>query len=286
MRKLSLSHLVIILCLSVFAFSTNSIASQKDGLLKVYFFDVGQGDAIFVETPNGNQILIDGGPDNAIVNKLGEVMPFYDKDIDLIVLSHPHADHSVGLIEVLERYDVKNILEAKENYNSPEFRVWREAVQTEGAEVIEAIVGREIDMGNGVSLEILYPLESLEGTTVKNPNDDSVVLMLKYKDLEVLFPGDIELKGERKILLEEINVDADVLKVAHHGSRTSTMEEFLAAVTPEVAVIQVGADNRYGHPSPEVLEKLNNYGISVYRNDLNGNVRLISDGNDYQILTN
>ncbi len=283
-HQLKLTHLVVILCLTIFAFSTHSIASQKDGLLKIYFFDVGQGDAIFIETPNGNQVLIDGGPDNGVVNKLGEVMSFYDKDIDLVVLSHPHADHLVGLIEVLNRYEVKSILEAKENYNSPEFAVWWEAVQTEGAEMIEAIDGLEIDLGNGVGLEILYPLESLEGTTVKNPNDDSVVLMLKYKDLEILFPGDVELRGERRILLEGIDVDADVLKVAHHGSKTSTTEEFLSAVSPEAAIIQVGAKNRYGHPAPEVLERLEKYDIKVYRNDVDGDIKLISDGSNFQIV--
>ena len=108
-KQLKLIHLVIILCLSVFAFSTHSIASQKDGLLKVHFFDIGQGDSVFIESPSGYQVLIDGGPDNKILSKLGEVMPFYDKDIDVLVASHPHADHIVGLIDVLARYDVKNI---------------------------------------------------------------------------------------------------------------------------------------------------------------------------------
>src|SRR3989338_1070378 len=106
-RKFSLIHLVIILCLSIFVFSTHSIASSKDGLLKIYFFDIGQGDAIFIEAPNGNQVLIDGGPDNAVVQKLGEIMPFYDRDIDLVVLTHSDADHVAGLIEVLERYEVR-----------------------------------------------------------------------------------------------------------------------------------------------------------------------------------
>src|SRR3989344_8796842 len=145
MRKLSLIHLVILLCLSVFASSTHSVASQKDGLLKMYFFDIGQGDAIFIETPSGQQILVDGGPDNKVLSKLGEVMPFYDKDIDVVVVSHPHADHMVGLVDVLERYDVKNIVEAKEPYNSSEFRAWEESVNNENANNIEAISGKVID---------------------------------------------------------------------------------------------------------------------------------------------
>lgn len=285
MRRLSLIHLVILLCFSVFAFSTHSIASSKDGLLKIYFFDIGQGDSIFIETPSGHQVLIDGGPDNRVLQKLGEAMPFYDRDIDLVVLSHPHADHLAGLVEVLNRYDVKNILEAKEDYKSPDFKAWRETANFEGARIIEAIAGLEVDLGNDLKMKVIYPFESLKGTTVKNPNDSSVVIILQYKDLKVLFPGDIELRGERKMLFKGINIGADVLKVAHHGSKTSSMEEFLSAVSPEVAVIQVGAKNRYGHPTPEVLERLENYGIRYYRNDIDGDIKLVSDGERYQILT-
>lgn len=283
-RKLSLVHLVILLCLSVFAFSTNSTAFQKDGLLKIYFFDIGQGDSIFVESPSGYQILIDGGPDNKVLSKLGEVVPFYDKDIDVVVASHPHADHIVGLMDVLERYEVKNIIEAKESYNSSEFGAWQEAVKNEGANNIEAIAGKVIELGDGVTLTILHPFESVTGTETNKLHDDVVVAMLKYGELEVILTGDMEVKVERRLILEGYDLDSDVLKVGHHGSKTSTTEEFLSAVNPEVAVIQVGADNRYGHPTPEVLERLENYDIKVYRNDLDGDIKLVSDGFSYQII--
>ncbi|MDP3792827.1 MAG: ComEC/Rec2 family competence protein [bacterium] len=283
-RQLKLVHLVIILCLLVFASSTHSIASQKDGLLKVYFFDIGQGDAIFIETPSGQQILIDGGPDNKILQKLGEVIPFYDKDIDLVVVSHPHADHLAGLIEVLNRYEVKNMVEAKENYVSSEFKAWQEAVNSENTIEIEAISGKEIDLGNGVTLTILHPFKSVVGTETKTPHDDGVVAILKYKSFELLLTGDMEAKVERRLIMEGYDLDSDVLKVGHHGSKTSTTEEFLSAVNPEMAVIQVGADNRYGHPTSEVLERLENYGIKVYRNDVDGDIELVSDGSNYKII--
>ena len=283
MRKLSTIHLVILLCLSVFAFSTHSIVSQKDGLLKIHFFDIGQGDSIFIETPSGQQVLIDGGPGSKVLSKLGEVIPFYDKDIDLVVLTHPHFDHYAGLIEVLNRYNVVNVLEANEEDKSAGFNTWREAVKNESANEIEAVAGRTIDLGDDAKLTVLYPTESIEGQSFKNPNDSSVVMMLKYKDLEIILTGDIEQKGERRMLLENINVDADVLKVAHHGSKTSTTEEFLSAVSPQVAVIQVGAKNRYGHPTPEVLNRLENFGIKYYRNDTNGDIKLVSNGIDFAI---
>jgi len=283
-KPLKLIHLVIILCLSVFAFSTHSIASQKDGLLRINFFDVGQGDAIFIETPSGQQVLIDGGPDNRVLSKLGEVMPFYDKDIDLVVVSHPHADHMVGLIDVLERYEVKNIIEARESYGSGEFRAWQESVKNEEANNIEAIAGKEVDLGDGTILTILHPFESVAGDNPKNPHDDVVVAVLKYGELEVMLTGDMETEVERRLIMDGYNLDSDVLKVGHHGSKTSSSEEFLTAVSPETAIIQVGEKNRYGHPSSEILERLENYGIKYYRNDLNGDIKLISDGINYQII--
>ena len=284
-KQLKLVHLVILLCLLVFAFSTHTIASQKDGLLKIYFFDVGQGDSILIETPSGRQILVDGGPDNKVLQKLGEVMPFYDRDIDAVIVSHPHADHIVGLMGVLERYEVKNIIEARESYNSSEFKAWSNTVKNENADNIEAVAGKIIDLGDGVTLTILHPFESVAGDNPKNPHDDVVVAVLKYKDLEIMLTGDMEQKIEWRLILAGENLDSDVLKVGHHGSKTSTTEEFLFAVSPEVAIIQVGTKNRYGHPSSEVLERLENYDIKYYRNDVGGDIKLISDGSLFKIFT-
>lgn len=285
-RQLKLSHLVLLLILSVFALSTHSYANQKDGLLKVYFFDVGQGDSAFIETPSGHQILIDGGPGNRVLSKLGEVMPFYDKDIDIVIMTHPDADHATGLVEVLGRYDVKNIVYSDIINDKDLYKAWEDAVALEGAKVIDPFAGRTIDIGDGANLEFVYPLSSAVGKTIKEgeTNNISAVAMLRYKDLEILLTGDLEIKGERAIMLKGFNIDADVLKVGHHGSKGSTSEEFVSAVSPEVAIIQVGAKNRYGHPTEEVLERLNNYGIKYYRNDIDGDVKLVSDGSLFKIL--
>lgn len=282
-RQLKLTHFIILLCLSVFAFSTYSTASQQDGLLKVYFLNVGQGDAIFIETPNGNQVLVDGGPDNKVIQELAKVMPFYDRDIDMIIASHPHADHVAGLIEVLERYDVKNVLQAKEDYNSPVVPVWKEAVQNEGANEIEAISGKVIDLGNEATLTIVHPFVSVAGTFLKNPHDAVVVAMLKYGAFEVMLTGDMEAKVERRLMLEGNDLKSDILKVGHHGSKTSTTSEFLSAVVPKVAFIQVGK-NRYGHPTPEVLSRLEKFGVKYYRTDLDGAVKVVSDGQSFKTI--
>ncbi|OGN13648.1 MAG: hypothetical protein A3J47_03065 [Candidatus Yanofskybacteria bacterium RIFCSPHIGHO2_02_FULL_43_22] len=284
-KRLKLYHLVILLCLFVFSISTYSTANQKDGLLKIYFFNIGQGDAIFIEAPNGNQVLVDGGPDNAVLQKLGETMPFYDKNIDVVVLTHSDADHVTGLIGVLEKYEIKNIVYSNIVRKSALYDAWRYAVAEEGADIIDPMAGEIMDLGNGVTLTVLHPTESLTGKVLEKTNNDSVVLMLKYGETEILLTGDIEAKAERQIILNSADLDADILKVAHHGSRTSTIEEFLYEVSPQVAIIQVGAKNRYGHPTPEVLKRLEDYGIRYYRNDTDGDIKVISDGQNYQIIT-
>lgn len=285
-KQLKLIHLVVFLCLSVFAYATYSAASQKNGLLKVYFLDVGQGDAMFIEAPNGNQILIDGGPNNQVLSELGKIMPFYDHDIDLISLSHPQEDHAAGLLEVLKKYDVKNILWAEGEYNSPIFSSWREAVKEENANEIDAVAGKIIDLGSGAILTILFPINSTAGTFVKNPNDNSVIVSLEYKGNRFLFTGDTEAAVERKIVGMGVDLKADVLKVGHHGSNTSTTDGFLSAIKPQVAVIEVGAKNRYGHPRKEVLDRLEKNGIKYYRTDTDGMVEIISDGTSFQIIKN
>lgn len=284
-RQLSLTHLVALLCLSVFTFSTYSTAQEKDGLLKVYFFDVGQGDSIFIEAPNGNQVLIDGGPDNSVLSELAKVMPFYDRNIDVVVATHPHADHIFGLIEVLDRFEVANIIEAKDRYVSPVFDKWQEKVGKEGARETEALAGKVIDLGNDVYLRILYPFKSYDGAVLKKPHEANVVTMLEYKELKILLTGDMEMSVERQLLLDSRNMSADVLKVGHHGSRTSSSDSFLDTVNPEVAVIQVGK-NSYGHPTQEVLSRVENFGIKYYRTDLDGTVKIVSDGESYRVIKN
>ncbi len=283
-KRFSLTHVVILLCLAIFAYATYSVASQKDGLLKVYFLDVGQGDAMFIETPNGNQVLIDGGPDGKVLSELGKIMPFYDHDIDLIALSHPQEDHAAGLIEVLKKYDVKNILWAEGEYNSPIFETWRRAVKEENANEIDAVAGKTIDLGSGAVLTVLFPLNSLAGKFVKNPNDGSAVEMLEYKGNRFLFTGDAETVAERKLAGLGVDLKADVLKVGHHGSNTSTTESFLSEIKPQVAVIEVGAKNRYGHPRKEVLGRLEKFGVKYYRTDTDGTVEIVSDGVNFKII--
>jgi len=245
--------------------------------LTVTVMDVGQGDAILVESPTGHRILVDGGPSGrAISEALGRETPFWDKGFDLVVLTHPEEDHLNGLVTVLERYDVERILASPVESDSDAYRAWREAVEHEGATYDEAAPGEWFDLGRGARLEVLGPpTQPVEGGDDKL-NNNSVVLRLTWGEVSFLLPGDLEKAGEEALLSEGEELRSTVLKVAHHGSAYATGDPLLAAVHPAVAVISVGADNWYGHPSPQVLERLED--SLVYRTDLNGRVKLSTDG--------
>ena len=287
-KKLSRSEwfiFIIIACAAIISFVALDTSAQSDGLLHVYFLDVGQGDGIFIDF-NGNQVLIDGGPGNKIIQELGRVMPFHDRSIDLIILTHPHADHVTGLIEVLKRYKVDKIIENYVPYSTAEYAEWNKAKS--GSEVMEARAGQIVDLGGGAKLTILYPYQSnAEGVPIsviaKTVHDFMVITRLDYGNEGVLFTGDAEAKIEYKLLSSGASLSAQFLKVGHHGSKTSTTEKFLDAVNPEVAFIEVGAKNRYGHPHPTVVQRLEERGIKYYRTDVGGTIELLLDGNNYNI---
>ena len=253
---------------------------SRPHFLEVNFFDVGQGDAIFIETPEQHQILIDGGPDSTILEKLGKEMPFWDRTIDLVILTHPEEDHLSGLIDVLKRYKVENILWTGVLHKAPEYDEWQKAIEAEGANIKISKSGQKISWGDNPEdfIEILYPFESLEGQGSKEVNNTSIASRLVYGKNSFLFPGDILEEVEIEILDRGVNIDSDILKISHHGSKTSSSLQFLEKVSPEIAVISLSKDNKYGHPHKETLEKLENYGIRILRTDQQGDIKIISDG--------
>ncbi len=246
--------------------------------LHVYFLDVGQGDSILIQTSKNQQILIDGGPDNAVLSELGEVMPFYDKKIELVILTHPHADHLAGLLEVLKSYQVDQILTTGIEYTTPEYIAWQKEIKDRNIPVKIAQAGQIIDLDKA-KMEILYPLEFLQEKKIDNLNNSSIVCRLEYGKNSFLFTGDIEEEAEQK--LKDDSLKSTVLKIPHHGSSTSLLLEFLGQIDPEVAVLCVGADNSFGHPTEDILDKLKN--VEVYRTDQDGTIEIISDGEGYQI---
>jgi competence protein ComEC len=273
--------------LNIYAWQEVFVLASEDSLLKVYFLDVGQGDSQLIVTPENHQILVDGGQTSAVLEKLQKLMPFSDRTIDLVILTHPERDHMQGLIGVLQRYKVKNILWTGVLRDTSEYQQWISVLaeeQKQGAEIATAQSGQTITAGS-ILITILNPYENLAGQELKDSNDSSVVFRLSFNEMDFLFTGDISTSTEKDIIERNNNLQSEVLKVAHHGSKYSTSEEFLENIQAEIAVVSVGK-NSYGHPTPETLQKLEKFGIHILRTDLNGDISIISDGNNLKLITN
>ena len=221
-------------------------------------------------------MLIDGGPDASVLEKLGRVMNFYDRYIDIILLTHPEQDHMNGLIEVLRRYNVGEIVFTGIIRDTAQYQEFINLIKNKNIPVKIAYQGEIIDFGDGINLNILYPFENLENKKLSDSNNSSIVSRLVYKKFELLLTGDIEKSVENKLIKEKVNLTADVIKIAHHGSKTSTSEAFLKAVNAIMAIIEVGKDNKYGHPHQEVLDRLKN--LIVLQTGTEGNIQLLTDG--------
>ncbi|MBL7142157.1 MAG: MBL fold metallo-hydrolase [Candidatus Pacebacteria bacterium] len=271
--------LIILFCFNILAWLT-VFDLNRQGSLEVNFFDVGQGDAIFIEMPGNQQILIDGGPGSAVLEKLGEKMPFWDRTIDLLILTHPHDDHLSGFIKVLENYEVENVLWTGVLMETSIFEKWQEAIKE--TKVYIAQSGQKVIAGI-VVLEILYPFENLENQKIKEVDNTSIVVRLVFGDNSFLFTGDAFQSVEKQLVGKGIFIESDILKVGHHGSKTSSSREFIEEVSPEVAVISVGKDNKYGHPNQETLDTLTKYGIRIFRTDEQGDIKIISNSKNYAI---
>jgi competence protein ComEC len=222
---------------------------------RVHVFDVGQGDGIFLELPDGNQILVDGGPDKTILSKLASAMLPWDRSIDLLILTHPHADHLDGLFEVAKRYRIGMVLESGSLHTIPEYAEWHALLRERGVPIIVARAGQRIAASDSIVIDVLAPADSMEGKSLKNVHDAMIVVKFSYGSTSVMLMGDAEKKIEYALMRTYSDLRADVLKVGHHGSKTSTSDDFLKAVSPRYAVISVGRKNRYGHPHQDVIDR-------------------------------
>jgi len=250
MNKLVLILIIIsILLFSLYTYDDN---------LKISFLDVGQGDAILIRTPQGQNILIDGGPDNVLLSELAKVLPWWERDIDYLVITHYHADHMMGFIEVLNKYKVKNILVTAHQPDDFLYQVWNDKLSERNIQPTIVKAGDKFIVSDDLYWQVI-----LADSDHEDYNDNSLVIKLSYKNKDFMFTGDLSIAGEEKIISSGIDISAEYLKVGHHGSRYSSSDEFLKAVNPQFCIIQSGVGNDYGHPHSEALSRLENIGCQI-----------------------
>ncbi len=254
------------------------LASDGRGKLRVAFLNVGQGDAIYIEAPNGNRVLIDGGKGRAILEGLGKMMPFSDRSIDVVIATHPDLDHIGGLPEVFARYDVGMFIEPGIADGGADNEALHEAVRDEGLVPVTARRGMTLALDEGVTLEILFPDRDASGLEA---NMASVVTYLAYGESKFLFTGDSPIAIEQYLASVYGTVlKSDVLKLGHHGSKTSTSDVWLGFVDPDYGIISAGCDNSYGHPHHEVVDRLKRFEVQALTTCDEGTIVFESDGID------
>lgn len=261
-----------------------TVYSQQDRQnLEVDFLDVGQGDAILIKTPFEQNVLIDGGPDNKVLAELGSHLAFFDKELDLVILTHPHSDHVDGLVEVLRRYKVDKVMMTGVVNTAPDYMAFLDEIKKQNIPVEIAKAPDDIVLGEGLDLKILYPLSDLSGKEVEDLNNSSIVAKLTYKNNTFLLTGDAGEIVELELIQNNIDLKSELLKVGHHGSKYASSLDFLKKVNPQYAIIQVGKDNDFGHPHLRALDNLQKIGAEIWRTDLQGTIIAISDGNFIKI---
>ncbi|HAJ44711.1 TPA: hypothetical protein DCL87_02055 [Candidatus Azambacteria bacterium] len=245
--------------------------------MDVSFFDVGQGDSMLIKTPLGQTMLIDGGPDDKVLGKLGERLSPLDKKINIVLLTHPHADHVTGLIEVLRRYSVDLVILNGAYLATDSYNQFLDVVRDNGAEVLIAEAGEAIHFDKNLEFDII----AAEGNGAihdSDANETSIVGKLIYKNFSIMFMGDAPAKIENKIMVYGDGLKSDIIKVGHHGSKYSSFPIFLKMVDPKAGIIEVAAKNLYGHPSPATLNRFAVAGINIFQTGKNGDIRVLSDG--------
>ena len=267
--KVIFKIVIIILLIIILSLIFKNFLSQSQNI-KLSFFDVGQGDACLIKTPNNKIILIDGGPDNLILRSLGSQMPFYKRRIHMVIVSHFHQDHIVGLIEVFRRYKVEYLIlgEAMKTFYPGEVLFFE--AKKQNTKIIYVDDEIRLVFQKDCYLNILNP------THISSNNDnDSLIAKLSCGNFSFLTSGDNEQKIEEQILETSFDLSAQVFKASHHGSKTSNSYAFLEAISPSLMVISVGASNRFGHPSPSVLNTANSLDIDVKRTDKLGTINIL-----------
>ncbi|MFA5886778.1 MAG: MBL fold metallo-hydrolase [Patescibacteria group bacterium] len=260
-----------ILSLSLVLFSLIFILASAAGSLAVTFLDVGQGDSVLIKTPTDRIILIDGGPDNKILRRLGDFLPFYRRQLDYLIFSHYHDDHITGLIEIIRRYKVKHLIYAPSDYRSPVLEELLAVIKAQDIPTTILTSRQQLFFSAACSLDLLNP----RVLGVKKNENNSLIANLNCQGQKFLLAGDNSSQVEQALLASSLNLTANILKASHHGSKSANSFRFLEVVRPAWLIISVGADNKFRHPDSDLLVRAAQLGINVKRTDQAGSIQLI-----------
>lgn len=255
------------------------IREDRKGLLTFAVLDVGQGDALFIESPTGIQVLVDGGPNKNLIGEISKILPWYDRNIDMLIVTNPDRDHYEGFISFLNKYSTYVFVESGTVNDSGAYPALKDIIKNKNITTVTAKRGQVIDLGGGAYMEILFPDRDVSGLSA---NDGSIIMKLVYGETSVLLTGDTTSRIEEYVVeLYGDKLDSTILKAGHHGSKTSNTEILVNKVTPEWTVISSGANNSYGHPHKEVLDVMEKGGVSMYSTCNNGRIIFESDGKNF-----
>ncbi len=267
-HRRNLKKIYFLIILAVVAIGVRQFASLP-AKPEAIFFDVGQGDATLINGPQNTQIVIDGGPDDTVVKKLGQYLPVNDRTIEMVLVSHPDSDHLTGLIELARRYAITYVIQPAFTAESPMIEEWRAVLKEKNISVIEAAAGMNFTFPSQGQLEIFSPKK---GVVYKDTNAQSIICVYRLADIKLLFLGDTTPESQDALLgIKELE-NVQYIKISHHGSEKSYSNSLIDMIDPSVAIIQVGADNRFGHPSLSVIKQLNERNITLRRTDQEGDI--------------
>ncbi len=272
----------ILICISIVLWSV-VVHENRHGILTFTVLNIGQGDALFIESPTGTQVVIDGGPGNALMREISAVMPWYDKHIDMIVVTNPDLDHYEGFLSLLDSYSVDSFLESGTNSTTETYALLRQKITDKKIPRIVGKRGQVIDIGGGAYIQVLFPDRD---ATNMSSNDGSLVARLIYGDTSVMLQGDSTDNIEHYLVqLDGDKLKSTILKAGHHGSRTSSSEEYVEEVSPAWTVMSSGIDNSYGHPHKETLATLEKLKIPALDTCAMGRIVFHSDGKEFKLDT-
>ncbi len=278
-KKIGVWLVLLLFIGSLFVWS-QVVLAKETGKLSVKVYDIGQGDSIFIQTPGGYHILVDGGPDDKVLDYLNQDLGLGDRTIDLLISTHPDADHLKGLIDTIRNFNVKTLLETTKGTNTLTYKLWNDTIAVKHLAKTDIHAGNSITLSDSVTLSFVWPTPEAE--KLPATNETGIVFKLSYGNFDMLFTADTDIQVQPY----SGNIGhVEVLKVPHHGSKTGLSQAFLDQIKPEIAVVSVGKNNRYGHPAANTLEMLQKEGSKVFRTDQSGTVEIVSDGEKWYTQT-